>query len=82
MCREALNKKEANRTREEVNQGQAGGSTSRDHTSGSYTPSRNLRQLRNRKVAWSIKGNQRVKFNEVIDIVCVSGSTLSGTYSI
>ena len=53
-----------------MNLGQAEGFTSRDHASGRSTSSRNHRQLRNRTVARSIKGNQRVKFNEVIDGVC------------
>ena len=72
----SIEQEEADRPHEEVNQEQPGGSTSREHMSGSSTPSRNLRQLRNRTVARSIKGNQRVKFNEVIECVCVSGSIL------
>ena len=61
---------EVDQTHEESNQGQTGGSSSRNPGSGSSTPSRNLRQLRNRTVARSIRGNQSVKFNEVIDCVC------------
>ena len=61
---------EVDQTHEESNQGQAEASSSRNPGSGSSTPSRNLRQLRNRTVARSIMGNQRVKFNEVIDCVC------------
>ena len=55
----SIEQEEADRTHEGVNHEQPGGST----------PSRNLRQLRNRTVARSIKGNQRVKFNEVTDCV-------------
>ena len=72
---------EVDQTHEESNQGQVEASSSRNLESGSSTPSRNFRQLRNRTVARSIMGNQRVKFNEVIDCV-VPRSTLRGTYSI